>query len=216
MTSPSSVPLEQFATLFPFLLCFDRERRVVCIGRSLQRVVPEMRAGDDVSRHLSISRPRVSWNDESFLGLTNTVFTLVVHGREPMPLKGQLVPTGNGTQFLFLLRPAIAGAEDMARYGLSAADFSVHDPLLDYLFLLQAQRTTMEELRTATHALEVEREELRAANLELELLRKVSNILTLARLDSATDAMCSITAAVCEAQGWESSVAWIRAAEAPE
>lgn len=56
----------------------------------------------------------------------------------------------------------------MNRLGLQLSDFSEHDPVLDMLNVLQAERSAKSEIRELVQRLQKQKESLRTANKRLE------------------------------------------------
>ena len=77
---------------------------------------------------------------------------------------------------LFLCSPWLSDTSDLRDLGLRLEDFAIHDPIADFLFTLQAQKTALEDAKKLTDQLGDEREKLQRQTVSLhaanEELRK--------------------------------------------
>lgn len=86
----------------------------------------------------------------------------------PAELKGQMVRL-EPNLLLFLCSPLVRNLNDVQSLGLTLQDFLLYDPTGDLLFLLQAQRTTIEEAKALNQRLSSLNEALRK-HVPLEFL----------------------------------------------
>ena len=136
------VSLGDLDLLFPFLLVLDAELRVRRAGPSLARLMPELRDEPGVVDVFEVLRFQ---DDVTFERLAADPLRCVVlksRARRGLTLRGQVVRLGE--HLLFAGAPRI-GAEAMRQFGLSLSDFAPHDANGDYLFLVQAQQSSLAE-----------------------------------------------------------------------
>jgi signal transduction histidine kinase/DNA-binding response OmpR family regulator len=169
--------LEHLRVLFPFFIAVDEELNVTHVGDSLRRLLPKLEAKSPLLSHLEIVRPQVEVSVEGFLLRREQSFILKARSGAVPPLKGQVLWLAASRLLLFLVRPWIDSGASLFEYGLSARDFAIHDSVVDYLFLLQAQQTNMRELRQLTSQLQQERSSLRDANRELGMVYGAARLL---------------------------------------
>ncbi len=187
MSEPPSYswsPLE-FERLFPFHLVVDAETRIRRLGPSLQRMFPNVDVGQPLSHYFRIKRPNIAIDYARILENCHSLFLLERLGADVM-LKGQMFPMDRGNMIVFLCSPWVTDLQQVRDLGISLADFAVHDPVSDYLFLLQAKDTTLaestklqKELRAHKETLEemVEKrtQQLRSEIAERELQREAAD-----------------------------------------
>ncbi|MCO4772073.1 MAG: response regulator [Deltaproteobacteria bacterium] len=150
----------QLNQLFPFHLLVGADMRVRGLGTSLSRVCPDLAPGAALLDHVSFRRPFERPSFEALMGATRSVF--VFEHSSGLVLKGQALPNA-ADEVLFACSPWITELAALATLGLTMQDFAVHDPITDYLFLLQAKDTSLRELDALTGELRAQREQLRAA-----------------------------------------------------
>ncbi len=129
------------ATAFPFHLAIDADGRVAAVGASLLRAAPGLAVGTRVHDHIQVLSPvGLQLGPESVVGNERSLVLLTaLDGR--LTLRGQLSAFGGSA--VFLGSPWITDPAQLAPLGLSLADFAVHDPVADFLMLLQAQTASL-------------------------------------------------------------------------
>ena len=155
-----------FTAIFPFHLAFDRRMEIVQIGRILERICPESCTGNRLDETFRAKRPNVPLEFEEIQKFPRSVF-LLESTQDALQLKGQMVYLEEQEVMLFLCSPWVSDIATLESIGVSLDDFAIHDPLADFLFLLQAQNTALSDLKTLTNKLAGQRSELRMANERL-------------------------------------------------
>src|SRR5262249_8121675 len=88
-----------------------------------------------------------------------TVFVVRLRS-SPIELRGQMVLL-QPNLIMFLCSPLVRSLTEVEQLGLSLRDFPLHDRTADLLFLLQAQRTTLEDAKALNARLVAFNEALR-------------------------------------------------------
>jgi two-component system, NtrC family, sensor kinase len=162
VTPHLSLPPHFVATAFPFHFVFNRNHEIVQAGEVLQRVNLDVLIGSQVDQHFQISRPKVAVEFEAIKKQMRSLFLLEsVHTK--MQLKGQMMYLEEEDVMFFLGSPWITETASLAPLGLKLKDFAIHDPVVDFLFLLQAQHTALAETKKLTAELTKQRSQLRSA-----------------------------------------------------
>src|SRR5687767_1541940 len=143
----------EFSTAFPFHVVFDREMHVRQVGAVIERLIPGLGEGGPLERHFRIVRPQVSADFEAVRARARSMFLLETRSREGLVLKGQMLPVENPERIAFLCSPWVTDIQKLGGLGLSLNDFAVHDPVADYLFLLQTQNKSLVDLNRLTERL---------------------------------------------------------------
>ena len=147
---------------FPFHLVFDRHLTVVQVGEALPRVCPGACAGRGLGELFSIRRPRVGMSFDEILAASHLLFLLpAVEGQ--LLMRGQVLALADGGHAAFLGSPWVNNPDELVDLGLSQADFALHDPAMDLMQVVQAQRMAMDDMRQLTARLETRGRELAAA-----------------------------------------------------
>lgn len=160
--------------LFPFHIAFDTEMQITHYGEKLTRLCPTIKIGDRISEHFQIRRPSGMINFESICRQLGAMYIVQLRSSSA-ELKGQMVGL-EANLLLFLCSPLVRNLSDVQSLGLTLQDFPLYDPTGDLLFLLQAQRTTIEEAKALNQRLSSLNDALRKyVPLEfLKLLEKES------------------------------------------
>jgi two-component system, NtrC family, sensor kinase len=157
-----SLPPHFVATAFPFHFVFNRDREIIQAGEVLQRINFGSLIGSPVDQHFQISRPKVAVDFEAIKKQVRSLFLLEsIHSG--MQLKGQMMYSEEQDIIFFLGSPWVTETASLAPLGLKLKDFAIHDPVVDFLFLLQAQHTALEETKKLTEELTKQRSQLRSA-----------------------------------------------------
>lgn len=150
---------------FPFHIRLTHACTIAAVGPSLARVTPALLPGTHLTEHFTLTRPyaqALSW--ETLRGLRGEVLTL--RGANGLHLQGGVTEC-EGTPILLLV-PVVDDLRTLSQLGLNLRDFPAHDVTGDFLLLLQTTRTSLQALRRVSSDLLKEREQLRAAQNELE------------------------------------------------
>lgn len=157
---------------FPFLLEVDADLRVCHMGPLMQRLLPKVRNGDAL---WEVFRVRSSGgNPPTFDGLCqmlrrNTVMD-TVGTEQPLVFRGEWYRHQGENSLVFLGWPWVLDSEELARLGLTLADFPAHTPLGDMLVLLRSNQNTLADTRELAERLHQRTKELRQTNQQLEQL----------------------------------------------
>ncbi len=179
--------------LFPFSFAMDHVGRVLACGRSLRKLAPRIRAGDDLLTHLEIVSPVGITEAGELARHHDTLIILSLRGSATR-LRGQLLEISGCLMFAGSLWLDDAGA--LRRLGLTLSDFPLHDPAVDLLQLAQSRDTSLHELRSLATKLERQREHLRTANQRLALVNDVAHVL--GRDRAAPAALAAVLARIGE------------------
>ena len=161
------LPLQQFSAVFPFHLVLSQETTVVQVGQVLHRLCPTLSIGDRFEQHFKVNRPRLTAIDfQAIREQTRSLFLLETLNSS-IQLKGQIVEVEDPeTALIFLGSPWITEQSALKTYGLTLKDFALHDPIADYLFLLQGKNTALADTQKLTAKLTQQRSILAKAHDE--------------------------------------------------
>ncbi|MBW4573871.1 MAG: EAL domain-containing protein [Aphanothece sp. CMT-3BRIN-NPC111] len=200
-----SLPSHIFSKVFPFHLVFDEHMQLLQIGEVLQRICPGLAVGTRFEQHFRINRPNIKVEFNLIREQSQSLFMLEsLHNK--MQLKGQMVYVEQSETVFFLGSPWITDLADLNSLGLTLKDFAIHDPVVDFLFLLQTQNTALSDAKKLADKLSKQREDLRKANQQLRAQYAATRIL--AESLSLNEAIDKIIAAICEIFNWQVGVIW--------
>ncbi|SDZ14511.1 diguanylate cyclase (GGDEF) domain-containing protein [Jannaschia faecimaris] len=148
--------------VLPMVIVFDASGEIHLIGSTLNRMAPDA-TGQHLSDMLRFTHPPVESEPEKVLskfGRRLRVQLLaevnVPEGEPPVTLHGAVVPLSNGSGLLNLS----LGADPMRalrRHRLTARDFAVTDPMVDYLYLIEVHSLLRSEYEQLSERLELAR-----------------------------------------------------------
>jgi two-component system, chemotaxis family, sensor kinase CheA len=150
-----------FEAVFPFYVALDRGGRVVGAGPALRRLDPAFGSSAPFKERFRVVRPAVEPTFEAMTEREHDVFVLESVTKEGLILRGQVVLAEGGEQAFFLGSPWVRDLGALAATGLLLSDFAAHDPVVDWLFALQAQKASLADATLLA-------EELAELNVELE------------------------------------------------
>ena len=153
------LPPQLLAKAFPFHIAFNQNREVIQAGEVLQRISHESLIGSRIEQHFSILRPNISFDFELIVKRSRSLFLLKsLHNQ--MQLKGQMIYIEEQRAILFLCSLWITDKAELAPLGVKLKDFAAHDPVVDFLFLLQAKDTALSDAKKLTEELKQQQEQL--------------------------------------------------------
>ena len=158
---------ELLSTAFPFHLGLDDQLRVVQWGASLGKICSTLQVGQLFNDHFQIKRPAVTVSYQDLCRSLDSLFIMSPLGTE-LQLRGQLILSRDTGILLFLCSPWITNSEDLERSGIDLSDLAIHNPLPDFLFLFQSQKSSVEDLEKLTSRLTAQRERLKQNEALLE------------------------------------------------
>ncbi len=168
-----SLSFDSFAKAFPFHFVINRHQEIVQVGSVLERLCPEQIIGKSFSQHFQIKRPNIPVNFDDIIKQSRALFILeFLHNR--MQLKGQMMYQIEEDIIFFLGSPWVTDTASLAPLGLKLKDFAIHDPIVDFIFLLQAKNTAIADNEKLTAELTQQQIELKAALKLKDNLAKIA------------------------------------------
>jgi two-component system, NtrC family, sensor kinase len=168
-----SLSPELFAKAFPFHFVFNRNGEILQVGDVLQRISSTPLVGTQIEQHFQINRPRISLEFNAIHKKSHSMFLLdFVHNG--MSLKGEMMYQPELEAIFFIGSPWITETSSLPDIGLKLKDFAIHDPIADFLFLLQAQNTALDDAKKLTLQLTQQSLELQKTLQIKENLTKIA------------------------------------------
>ncbi len=168
-----SLSPELFAKAFPFHFVFNRSREIIQAGDVLERISPESLVGNQIEQHFQINRPKITFDFDAIKKQSRSLFILeFLHNK--MQIKGQMMYEQEQEVIFFLGSPWITDTASLAPLNIKLKDFAIHDPIADFLFLLQAKNTALTDAEKLMAELTKQRAELQTALEIKENLTKIA------------------------------------------
>lgn len=173
VSTPGFAPLpDVFATIFPFYIVLNRDLEIVHVGPVLKRLYPELLNLKNFQAHFEIKRPNLVADFDTIRAHTRSLF-LLESLQNGMQLKGQIVYVDYEEVILFLGSPWITDINIMTDFKIKVSDFALHDPVADFLFLLQAQSTSLKDAKRLADKLAKQKIEIRKALIQEQELNEL-------------------------------------------
>lgn len=180
------LPPAAFGLAFPFHLVLNQHLEIIQAGDTLRRLYPDL-LGKFLGQIFHVRRPVIALTFDTICTHQNAVF-LLESLQNQMRLKGQMLPIQDGASpttpalsdaaapcdadpigiIIFLGSPWITDIVDIQPFGLSLSDFAIHDPISDYLLLLQSKQTALQDTKKLAQKLQTKQNSLRKVNDELQ------------------------------------------------
>ena len=167
------LPPQELGRVFPFHFVFGKNTEIVQVGATLQRICPEISEGSLLTQRFKINRPKISAEFEAIQAHGKTIF-LLESLEMGIQFRGQMIYLENSDQIMFLGSPWITEISQLKTIGLSIEDFAVHDPIADYLFLLQTKNSTLVDTQKLAQKLKKQRTALKESEAAIRALHKAT------------------------------------------
>jgi two-component system, NtrC family, sensor kinase len=172
--SPCHTPSpELFALAFPFHIILDQNLRILQAGDILHRVCFGELIDAPLERFFQVERPRLQLNLEAFKKHQKSLF-IIKSCQNDMQLKGQILYQAEPELLFFLGSPWVTETNQLAPLGIKLKDFAIHDPVVDFVFLLQARDTSLNEAKQLMEDLTQQQAQLKNALVIKENLAKIA------------------------------------------
>ncbi len=182
---PFHIENQTLGTVFPFHIVFDKEFKILQYGESLKKLLPELTNEQDFNQLFQIFRPRtIQGKAENIIKNQQAIFIIKIVPNS-IELKGQIIYSEKYNSFLFICLPIIKEQSLLNAWSLTINDFAIYDQTTDFLFLLQSNQKTMEDLRKLSNEIQESFEKTQASEEELrqntEELKTINEDLAYAR-----------------------------------
>ena len=181
-----SLPPQLFSQAFPFHFVFNRNLELVQAGEILQRLTPLSLVGSQVEQHFRITHPKIPLEFDAIHQRSQSLF-LLESLHNGMQLKGQMMYVDTQEVMFFLGSLWVADLEELKPLGVKLKDFAIHDPIVDFLFLLQAKNTAIVDATKLTGKLTQKQAELKNFLKEQEYLKKIADASNRAKSEFLTN-----------------------------
>lgn len=164
-----SLPLETWDSIFPFHILLDQDLRILQIGSALQRVYPDCGVQTEFETFFKIARPsHLEISFENLKAYTHYLFVLENPDRS-LKLRAQLLVLESPNRLLFLASPWFTDRNELKEMGLNLRDLPLHNVAVDFLTLLQLQKSALKEAQEMAEHLSAQQAELQKSNQALAL-----------------------------------------------
>lgn len=157
-----SLTPELFSKLFPFYVVLNYNQEILQAGEVIQRISPIELLGSRFDQHFYINRPKIACEIELIKKHEKSLF-LLQSAHNGMHLKGQMICLSDPEVVLFVGSPWVTDTKSLEPLGLKLKDFAIHDPVVDFLFLLQSQNTALADTKKLASELTKQRSQLQSA-----------------------------------------------------
>ncbi|WNM18875.1 PAS domain S-box protein [Flavobacterium capsici] len=160
--------------IFPFYILLDENLMIIEAGKSILKMLPDLRLNKSFTEYFSVIKPykdKIDVNDFDSLCNRSLVFSPV--GKNNLILRGQIEKKENF--FIFLGSPWLTSYEELKTNNLEIEDFAFHDPIQDVLQFFNTQKTNNEELKKLIETVDKQNLKLKIDQEELQKLSLVAS-----------------------------------------
>ena len=175
---------DQFSALFPYHFLLDDDFRFLGAGTVLGRVCPEIKIGEPLTDIFETLRPFGTPSRDWILQHLNNFF-LFRSRSNGLQLRGGFIRALKTDCYVFLGSPWLSDPSQLKTFGLRAEDFSVMDPWVDMLHVLQASKVSLADAQLLASKLSRKSAQLQLANEQLRESERFSS----ATLNALRDAL---------------------------
>jgi PAS domain S-box-containing protein len=163
-----------FNNIFPFYILIDAELSIKSFGKSLHKILPELKENTPFHEYFFVKRPHLeNCTPETFNKYCKQLVVISTNSSKTFKLRGQFEQYDDG--FLFVGSPWFVTMEEVVSHKLTLHDFSYHDPLLDLLHVLKNQEVNNKELKELLETIDEQRKQLKKDKEELNKLSLVAS-----------------------------------------
>ena len=145
---------------FLFNIVFDSKGIITHHGPSLVKIAPEIEVGGEICNYIRVVRPQCESSYEAIIKHKEELFLLET--LKGTVLRGQFLELDEHLGFFG--SPWFTSMDVVSHLGLTFQDFALHDPIVDYILLLQTISTALSDSRQLAEKLELARNESEKAN----------------------------------------------------
>ena len=161
-----NVSNDTFNKIFPFYFLIDENLSMMSCGRSLIKLLPNLKEGDHFSSIFKFVRPGIEKiTATTFSEINNQLVVIETNAMNSLFLRGQFESYEQG--FLFIGSPWFNDMNDLIEKKLTVNDFAFHDPLIDLLHVMNNLKNTSNELKELLATVNKQKNELKKANKEI-------------------------------------------------
>jgi|GEM_PF-2017999 len=156
------------AAAFPFHFVVDPSGSVEQVGPSLARLAPAL-LGATPTEHFEHHRGKAAL-DLGAIAAAAPSYVLLRHTATRLLWRGQTLRSGG--RLIFVGAPWVASTEELEPSGLSLDDFAPHDPISEYLTLLQEKHTALRDATSLSRELRLAQGQLQRQLHETQAERR--------------------------------------------
>jgi len=176
--------------LFPFCFVTDNNGRLIYLGSSIKKLIPQQIEDFIFDDLFDISRPANAKFETINKSAQQELIALKLK-TSTVELMGQVIKSDDSSSNLFVMNLVVQNADELINMKLNFNDFAIHDPIFDYLMLLQTQRRAIRQSEESNlklqqaHSLAVKASDAKSqflANMSHELRTPMNGLLGMASI----------------------------------
>ncbi|MEC4048482.1 PAS domain-containing protein [Flavobacterium sp. SUN046] len=163
-----------FNRLFPFYIILDSDLNIKGIGKSLSKILPNLKENNSFTTSFTLTRPQIeNLSKDNFKEVFSQLVILDSIEDASISLRGQFELQDNC--YFFVGSPWFTSMNEVVNKNLTVNDFANHDSVLDLLHLLNDQATTNTELKELLNTVNNQRIKHKKDKEELDRLSLVAS-----------------------------------------
>jgi PAS domain S-box-containing protein len=169
-----SFDVTSFNNIFPFYLLIDKELKIKSFGKSLKKILPELKEDLLFTEVFAIKRPKIEHlSSQNFKETIGELIVFDSFSDKTVSLRGQI--NLHNDYYLFIGNPWFQSMENVIEKKLTLHDFAIFDSLLDLLHVLKNQEINNSELKELLTTVNSQRKKLKKDKEELNKLSIVAS-----------------------------------------
>lgn len=164
---------QSFSAIFPFYFIMDKQQRILNIGPSLKKMIPDIVPNCQFEDFFNFKSPFFlkDTTELSIQNLEGNLIVLTVLNHTKTFLRGQIIPYGE--HLMFIGSPWVSSIDELADKKLEMTDFAIHDTSIDMLNMLRSLEISNNDLKYMVHAITSQKRELQRDKEEIKKLSLV-------------------------------------------
>ncbi|OWP85021.1 hypothetical protein BWK59_02300 [Flavobacterium davisii] len=166
--------VDEFNSIFPFHILIDDQLKILSLGKTLNKLLPEIELDTSFIKSFDFQRPHFeNINATNFIQTLNQLVVLHANNKKVI-LRGQINP--HGKFYLFTGSPWFNSIQEVVENNLTFQDFAFNDPLIDLLHVLKNQEIQNQELNELVIKINEQQKILEKDKEELQVLSSIAKV----------------------------------------
>ncbi|AUX18370.1 PAS domain S-box protein [Flavobacterium columnare] len=166
--------VDEFNSIFPFHILIDDQLKIISLGKTLNKLLPEIELNTYFIKSFNFQRPHFENIDLNNFTQTLDQLVIIHTYTKKVILRGQI--NQHGKFYLFTGSPWFNSVKEVVENNLTLQDFAFNDPLIDLLHVLKNQEIQNQELNELVLKINQQQKILEKDKEELQVLSSIARV----------------------------------------
>lgn len=166
--------VDEFNSIFPFHILIDDQLKIISLGKTLNKLLPEIELNTYFIKSFNFQRPHFENIDLNNFTQTLDQLVIIHTYTKKVILRGQI--NQHGKFYLFTGSPWFNSVKEVVENYLTLQDFAFNDPLIDLLHVLKNQEIQNQELNELVLKINQQQKILEKDKEELQVLSSIARV----------------------------------------